>query len=230
MSAGSLYLYDSKAAADLKTIHGAGASSCAQTKPTPEFLRVLTEVPGKVPTTFLFERGDHEQPTEAVAPAGLMIFESLGLGKIPAKAPDLPTTGRRLAFAKSLTVGQASAAAAGPDESRLAAPLRQGHRRHARRLRPARRPAHAPGVARLAGERIHGGRVATQTDAPADDDLDGLSASRDAPEPNWTRWTRTTACWAACRCGDWKPRPCATACPGVSGKLNREAVWSRRCR
>ena len=55
--------------------------------------------------TYLFERGDHEQPTEAVAPAGLMIFEPLGVTKIAGTAPGLPTTGRRLAFAKSLTSG-----------------------------------------------------------------------------------------------------------------------------
>ena len=50
------------------------------TKPTPDHIRALTEIPGQVPTTFLFDRGDHEQPKDAVAPAGLMIFERYYLG------------------------------------------------------------------------------------------------------------------------------------------------------
>jgi len=105
VSAGSLYLYDAKAAKDLKDII-ARAVKLRATKPTPDYYRVLTEIPGKVPTTFLFDRGDHEQPKDAVAPAGLMIFEPLGLANIPDKAKDLPTTGRRLAFASSLTSGK----------------------------------------------------------------------------------------------------------------------------
>ena len=102
---GSLYLYDSKAAADLKTFTDK-AAKLRTTKPTPDFIRALTEIPGQVPTTHLFERGDHEQPTEVVLPAGLMIFEPFGIARIPDKTPGLPTTGRRLAFAKSLTDGK----------------------------------------------------------------------------------------------------------------------------
>jgi len=105
VSAGSLYLYDSNAANDLKTFTDRAAKLRAS-KPVPDFVRALTEIPGQVPTTFLFERGDHEQPTEAVGPGGLMIFEPLGLGKLPEKNSLLPSTGRRLAFAKSLTSGK----------------------------------------------------------------------------------------------------------------------------
>jgi mono/diheme cytochrome c family protein len=102
---GSLYLYDSKAAADLKT-YLARAAKIRATKPVPEFVRALTEVPGKVPTTFLFDRGDFEQPKDAIVPANLSILDSLKLGAIPATDSSLPTTGRRLAFARSLTSGQ----------------------------------------------------------------------------------------------------------------------------
>ncbi|MFO0965388.1 MAG: DUF1549 domain-containing protein [Gemmataceae bacterium] len=105
VSAGSLYLYDSKAAKEIKGI-AERATKLRATKPMPEYYRVLTEVSGRVPTTFLFDRGDHEQPKEAVAPAGLMIFDRLGVTKIPDKTPGLPTTGRRLAFAQSLTSGK----------------------------------------------------------------------------------------------------------------------------
>src|SRR5262249_45117084 len=64
------------------------------------------ELPGQVPTTPLFHRGDPDQPKEAVAPGGLTILASLDLGAIPAKDPSLPTTGRRLAFARHLTSGR----------------------------------------------------------------------------------------------------------------------------
>lgn len=105
VSAGSLYLYDSKAAADLKT-YADKAAKLRATKPMPDFIRALTEIPGKVPTTHLFERGDFEQPKEAVTPAGLMIFEPLGVSKIPLQTDKLPTTGRRFAFAQSLMSGR----------------------------------------------------------------------------------------------------------------------------
>jgi hypothetical protein len=105
VSAGSLYLYDAKAAAELKKL-AADAARVRVGKPVEDFIRVLTEVPGKVPDTFVFNRGDHEQPKEAVSPANLTILTSLKLGDIPSKNPSLPTTGRRLAFAKQLTSGR----------------------------------------------------------------------------------------------------------------------------
>ena len=105
VSAGSLYLYDAKAAADLK---GYLAKSVAlrATKPAGESIRALTEIPGKVPTTFLFERGDHEQPKDAVVPSHLTILQPFNLSKIPERDPSLPTTGRRLAYARSLVDGK----------------------------------------------------------------------------------------------------------------------------
>ncbi len=105
VTAGSLYLYDSKAAKVLKDYADQSAKLRA-TKPTPDYIRALTEVPGQVPTTFLFERGDIEAPKDAVAPAHLMILESFNLGKIAPKDSALPSSGRRLAFARSLTSGQ----------------------------------------------------------------------------------------------------------------------------
>ncbi len=105
VSAGSLYLYDRKAAADLKSI-AEQAAKLRATKPTPDFIRALTEIPGQVPTTHLFERGDHEQPTDIVTSGGLLIFEPFGISKIPERTAGLPTTGRRLAFAKTLTGGK----------------------------------------------------------------------------------------------------------------------------
>src|SRR5207248_4361672 len=103
VSAGSLYLYDAKAAAELKTMADA-AAAVRRKKPAEEFVRALTETPGKVPPTFLHHRGDPDQPREAVAPGGLAVLDDA----LPLKVPDTPlpatgTTGRRLALAKWLT-------------------------------------------------------------------------------------------------------------------------------
>jgi len=102
---GSLYLYDRKAADALKA-YAEKAAALRATKPTPDYVRALTETPGKYSPTLFFERGDHEQPRDAVAPAHLTILESFKLPSIPVDDPSVPTTGRRLAFARSLTSGQ----------------------------------------------------------------------------------------------------------------------------
>jgi hypothetical protein len=100
VTAGSLYLYDSKAAAELKALADKAAAVRAK-KPTEDFVRALTEVPDRVPTTYVFHRGDPEQPRQKVAPGALTVLDDLPL---PAgKEAGLPTTGRRLAFARWLT-------------------------------------------------------------------------------------------------------------------------------
>src|SRR5581483_3091954 len=48
VSAGSLYLYDAKAAAELKKMADA-AAEVRKKKPAEEFVRALTETPGRVP-------------------------------------------------------------------------------------------------------------------------------------------------------------------------------------
>ena len=105
VSAGSLYLYDSKAAADLKG-YADRAAAVRATKPVEEYVRALTETPEQVPTTFLFSRGDHSQPKQAVLPGDLTILDRAHAKRIPAKDPAVPTTGRRLAFARGLTDGK----------------------------------------------------------------------------------------------------------------------------
>jgi mono/diheme cytochrome c family protein/mRNA-degrading endonuclease RelE of RelBE toxin-antitoxin system len=92
----------SKAAADLKRFSDK-AAKIRDTKPEEGFLRALTEQVGKVPSTFLFYRGDHEQPKEQLQPADLSI---LSPGQLPENDAALPTTGRRLAWAKQLTDGR----------------------------------------------------------------------------------------------------------------------------
>lgn len=102
VSPGSLYLYDSKAAEDLKKM-AAQAAALRDTKPKAETVRALTELPGKMPTTFLFHRGDPDQPKQAVPPAGLQILEATLPLAVPAKPLPSGSSGRRLALANWLT-------------------------------------------------------------------------------------------------------------------------------
>jgi mono/diheme cytochrome c family protein len=101
VSAGSLYLYDQKSADVLKKMADEAAGVRSK-KPVEEFVRALTEVPGQVPATHLFHRGDPDQPKQAVAPGGLTILDQ-ALPLKTEKPADLPTSGRRLALAKWLT-------------------------------------------------------------------------------------------------------------------------------
>jgi mono/diheme cytochrome c family protein len=102
VSAGSLYLYDSKAAAELKKMADA-AAEVRKKKPVEEFVRALTETPGKLPTTFLHHRGDPDQPNEPVPPGGLSVLDDTLPLKVPTKPTAAGTTGRRLALADWLT-------------------------------------------------------------------------------------------------------------------------------
>ncbi|MGC3966966.1 MAG: DUF1553 domain-containing protein [Pirellulales bacterium] len=64
----------------------------------------MTEVAGKLPVTLVHYRGDHLQPRQAVAPGELSIFAEAP--KIAEKDGKLPSTGRRLAYARYLTAGK----------------------------------------------------------------------------------------------------------------------------
>ncbi len=112
LSGGSLYLYDTtyktKHAATLKAMADEAARVRA-TKPKEEFIHAFTELPkapAAVPATYIFHRGDHEQPKETVKPSDLTVLAGLRHVEIPEKSPALPTTGRRLAFAQALTDGK----------------------------------------------------------------------------------------------------------------------------
>lgn len=98
---GSLYLYDKKAADHLKKLADEAAAIRAK-KPAEEFIRALTEVPGKLPETRLFHRGDPDQPKDVVPPGALTVLDSVLPMQI-VKQDGLTTSGRRLAFANWLT-------------------------------------------------------------------------------------------------------------------------------
>lgn len=102
---GNLYQYDPKAAETLKEFD-ARIAAVRGRKPPEKFVRALTEPPGHQPTTFLFHRGDHRQPTDEILPGLLTISAPEGESTdIAADDPSLPTTGRRLAYARRLTDG-----------------------------------------------------------------------------------------------------------------------------
>jgi hypothetical protein len=102
VSAGSLYLYDKKAADELKKLADDAAAVRAR-KPVEDFVRALTETPGRLPETRLFHRGDPDQPKAVVAPGGLTVLGDVHPLTVPAKNPAGPTSGRRLALANWIT-------------------------------------------------------------------------------------------------------------------------------
>jgi cytochrome c553 len=91
-----------KAADDLKR-YQERADVIRATIPPERFLRAIAEEPNQIPSTFVFFRGDHEQPTREVAPGGLSVLETRLTSSLPANDDSLPSTGRRMAFAKRLT-------------------------------------------------------------------------------------------------------------------------------
>jgi len=76
------------------------------TKPVEEFLDIANEVPGQVPLTKIFHRGDHRQPKDAVQPGDLTIAAPEGKRFEIAPTDSKASTGRRLAFARHLTSGE----------------------------------------------------------------------------------------------------------------------------
>ena len=71
---------------------------------------MMAEVPGRVPVTKLFHRGDARQPKGPdLAPADLTVTAPDGkrfeIARLERRGSGMPTTGRRLAWAKHLTDG-----------------------------------------------------------------------------------------------------------------------------
>lgn len=84
----------------------AEAAKLRATKPIPDYIRVATEDTKSIPETKLFYRGDISSPEgDPLQPAGLTVLASFRGAEIPAKEESLPTTGRRLAYARYLTSG-----------------------------------------------------------------------------------------------------------------------------
>ncbi|MDB6035135.1 MAG: Planctomycete cytochrome [Verrucomicrobiales bacterium] len=86
------------------------ATKLRATKPAEPFLMALTEVAGKVPDTFLLYRGDHDQPKQKVEPGEMEILATSGNpltnSLFSVSGSKVPSSGRRLAYARWLTSGQ----------------------------------------------------------------------------------------------------------------------------
>ncbi|WP_020472004.1 DUF1553 domain-containing protein [Zavarzinella formosa] len=106
LTPGVLYQYNPKAADELKAMQAKIATKRAE-RPVEEFVAVMTEIPGRLPATKLFHRGDARQPIGPdILPGDLTVTAAEGKRfEIPAKEASLPSSGRRLAWAKHLTDG-----------------------------------------------------------------------------------------------------------------------------
>jgi hypothetical protein len=105
ISPGVLYQYDDAAAKVLKEMAARLAAKRAE-RPVEDFVDTPGEAPGAIPPTKVFYRGDYRQPGGEVGPGDLTIAAADGKRlEIPSKDPGLPTSGRRLAWARHLTSG-----------------------------------------------------------------------------------------------------------------------------
>jgi Protein of unknown function (DUF1549)/Protein of unknown function (DUF1553)/Planctomycete cytochrome C len=100
----SLDLYDKKANQKVKD-KAEEAKKLRDTKPKENFIMAMTEVPGRLPASHLFHRGDHEQPKQPVTPAELTILTSAKTPKIQPQSTAI-SSGRRLTYAQWLTSGE----------------------------------------------------------------------------------------------------------------------------
>ena len=106
INAGNLYQYNPQAAEELKK-EAATIQAKRNEKPVEDFVSLLAEQNGQPPITTIFHRGDHRQPKDTVTPAMLTIASPPGQSvEFPVKDASLPTSGRRLAFARYLTSGK----------------------------------------------------------------------------------------------------------------------------
>ena len=114
---GALDLYDPES--NKKVLARAGeAAKLRGTKPPEPFVMALTEIAGQVPDTFLFHRGDHDQPKQKVGPGEMEILRpvngtnsetpasALFLSQLATTNSPLSSSGRRLAYARWLTSGE----------------------------------------------------------------------------------------------------------------------------
>jgi hypothetical protein len=107
VTAGNVSLYDAKAHRTLLAGFTKRVDEAQKQRPAENYVQVLTEVPGQVPATHLFARGDIAQPREAVEPGELTVLDQGGgTPEIPVDDPQVSTTGRRLAYARHLTSGR----------------------------------------------------------------------------------------------------------------------------
>ncbi|MEZ6059126.1 MAG: PSD1 and planctomycete cytochrome C domain-containing protein [Planctomycetaceae bacterium] len=102
---GSVYLYLPDRLTGFKKKWDALIEETKKKRPADDNVMCLNEVPGQVPVTNLFSRGDFRQPRQEIAPGELSVLNANGT-TLPVNAEDIPTTGRRLRYAQHLTSGE----------------------------------------------------------------------------------------------------------------------------
>jgi len=102
---GNLYLYDRKRHEDMIKPYDAQVKALQDQRPVEQFLHATTELAGRLPETRLYNRGDIGQPRQVVEPAELAVLNSDGFA-ISLDDNMLPTSGRRLSYARRLTDGK----------------------------------------------------------------------------------------------------------------------------
>jgi hypothetical protein len=106
ITAGVLYQYNQAAADELKKDAEQVAAKRAE-KPPEDFVAVASEVPGTIPPTHILHRGDYRQPKAEVAPGDLTIAAPDGARiELPGHDKAMPTSGRRVAYARHLMNGR----------------------------------------------------------------------------------------------------------------------------
>ena len=100
---GSAILYDGARINEFNKKYETQQAEIKAKRPADRYLASFSEVPNQAPATFVFFRGDIQQPRDTVLPGGLSILGEHDT--IPADDPAIPTTGRRLAFARRLVTG-----------------------------------------------------------------------------------------------------------------------------
>jgi mono/diheme cytochrome c family protein len=103
LNTGTVSLYDAGKTQQIVDHHQYLHNKAQLKRPADDYVHALTEVPGKVPQTFLFFRGDINQPRQVLGPAELSIVGNADLP--PTALPDA-SSGRRLAYARHLTTGK----------------------------------------------------------------------------------------------------------------------------
>jgi hypothetical protein len=100
---GSAVLYDGARINEFNKKYETQQAEIRKVRPADSYLASFSEVPNQIPTTHLFFRGDIQQPRDPIPPGGLSILQEHD--KIPPDDPQVPTSGRRLQFARLITSG-----------------------------------------------------------------------------------------------------------------------------
>jgi hypothetical protein len=104
VSDGSAILYDPEKINAFNKRFDERTKALQDKRPAEDLVPCLTEAGGNLPQTFVFVRGDINQPKQEVRPGELAVLAAEAA--IAPDDPALPTSGRRVAYARWLTSGR----------------------------------------------------------------------------------------------------------------------------